>query len=137
MWVSENDRWRRLFWLLNKWFALKNFGIKLDSCASCSKGKKIAVYGLGEIGKRLMEELECSNMKVEYVVDKRADSLFTEFEIYSPTDKLPPADIMIVSVINDYDSICEMLKESFCGEVVSLETIIDNLWINYWEGKTK
>lgn len=131
--MFNEEKFKRMFWLVNKWFALRQYNIGIQNHKLWDEKKKIAVYGLGEIGKRLIDELDCLNNKVEYVVDMRADSLFADFPIFSPKEFLPPADLMIITVINDSEKVTELMKEKFTGKIITLETMVDDLWISYWQ----
>ena len=75
--------------------------------------KRIAVYGLGEMGKYLLQDLEGSEIKIDCIVDKN----FTRFpKQYKGMDVIGPHELcerdydgIVVSVVQSYNSILEVL----------------------------
>lgn len=122
--------------LMNKWLFLRNNNISILDYFELNDSKSYAIYGFGEMGKRVIEEFQIKGVTFSYVVDKQADCYFTDFIMKSLGDKLPDADVMIVSQIYEYDSIFKELSIKFGGEIVSLEKIINSLWISYWEKRS-
>ena len=126
--AEENSRLRKygyLMRLFDKWLCLKERGKTLQPYFEHKKYKYIAIYGLGMAGNHLIADIENTSMKIVYGIDKLGSQIRRNFPIYTPDTKLPEADVMVVSVIYDYDRIYISLKERFNGPIVSLEEIID------------
>ena len=148
--MNNEEKFRKYFWLFNKWMYLTNHRVRVVSHQMIAD-RKIAVYGMGAIGRRLIEQLEADGVRLEYAVDRKGDSYFAPFKVYSPEERLPFADVMIVSQIYDYDDIVSAFLDGankdnmyfFQGhddvsnregliQVISLETLIDDLWKKEW-----
>ena len=111
--------------LFDKWLCLKESGKTLQSYFDNKKYKHIAIYGLGMAGNHLLADLENSSIKVIYGIDRLGSQLKRSFPVYTVEEELPEVDIIVVSVIYDFDSIYKILKEKFHGVIVSLEEIVD------------
>lgn len=110
--------------MLNQWLILRQEGKKLDTYFIGKGYKTIAIYGMGEIGNRLYEELRDSGVEVKYAIDKNADSVYTELSVFELSDELEPVDAVVVTAIFAFDSILEDLKGQVEGEILSLEDIV-------------
>lgn len=126
--AEENNRLRKYSYftrLFDKWLCLKESGKTLWSYFSNKKYKHIAIYGLGMAGNHLLADLENSSIEIVYGIDKLGNQLRQNFPIYTMDAELPEADVIVVSVIYDFDSIYKSLKGKFSGPIVSLEEIVD------------
>jgi lactate dehydrogenase-like 2-hydroxyacid dehydrogenase len=122
------------FELCNKWLYLKNIHVPIKNHPRL-KDKTIAVYGLGKLGKRLLEELQNDDAEVAYAVDRNFEGFFSDIELYTLKEKLPPAEIMIITPVCEFEEIKEYMQSSFLGTMISLEEIIDDLWKGAWENR--
>ena len=87
--------------IFNKWIFLIHNDIPLG-IHPLIKGKRIAIYGLGDEGKRLFEELQKHGSQIEYIIDARADLLFSDIPILFPAWDIPKVDVIIVTVLHQY-----------------------------------
>ncbi len=129
---TKQEMFRQYFWVLNKWLHLKNQNISLCEHPAL-KDKKIAIYGMGNLGKRLIEDLEISGKKIAYVIDLNAEYLFASFELYKPEDELPMADVLVITLVDKFEDIKDVMKTNFQGDIISLSEIVDYFWIKEWE----
>lgn len=88
---------------------------------------EVAIYGKGEMGKCLIKELENSNVKIKYLVDKDSNSNEFQYKCYHPEDLLPEVQAIIVTPIYQFDEIAAELKYSGNVQIISLEELIDEL----------
>lgn len=130
--VSKEEKALQNFNLLNKWLYLKNVNIPLKSYLEENGWKNVAVYGLGDVGKRFIEDLQNDGIDIEYAIDAKAVIYFCDFDIYMPSDDLPDVDVIIVTVLYDYINIKEKMPDKWKDKCVSLETIVNTLWERCW-----
>lgn len=112
---------------LNQWLFLKNEGKNLEEYFLDNEYKNIAVYGLGELGHRLIEELRHSSINIKYAIDQNSESIFSEFEVLSLDDNLPDVDAVIVTPIFDFNDIKQSLEDKINCNIISLEDIVYEL----------
>lgn len=128
--IEERDKkvnkFKSYYNMLNQWLYLKQEGKGLDSYFKDKQYSKIAVYGLGEMGVRLIDELRGSDVQVVYGSDKDVDNVFTDIKVYS-ADELDTAedvDVIVVTAIFAFDEIEEQLQDKVNCSIVSLEDVV-------------
>ncbi|MCX4366036.1 MAG: glycosyltransferase family 2 protein [Bacilli bacterium] len=130
---SENKKIERLqgyYELLNKWVAVKNRRGTIDEFLISHCWKKVSIYGYGEIGKRLYEELNQSkSIRIVSIIDNslKKSNLLLDIDIYSLSDKLPEADITIITPVFAFESIKNDLKKKGVICCISIEEILNKI----------
>lgn len=126
--AEENtDKFRCFYHLLTQWIALKQYGKNLKEYFEINGYKTVAVYGMKELGERLVEELKDSGIEVKYVVDKDTNSIVTDLPKYSPDEKLDVVDVMVVTAIYYYQDIEEKMSKKVDFPIISLEDVVYGL----------
>lgn len=98
---------------LSDWLEMEMDG-KSIAYYICKKGyKEIAIYGMGFLGRRLLDALMDTEVHVKYAVDKSADLISDMVDIKKPSDELEHVDAMIVTAVPFYDEI----RANLCDEV--------------------
>lgn len=121
------NRFNRYYNLLNQWIAKRNEGKTLEKYFIDEGYENIAIYGMGEMGIRLYEELNNTSINIKYCIDKNSDEIFCEAEICSLEDELDKVDVIIVSPIYNFDEIETKISELVDYKIVSLEEVIDEM----------
>lgn len=113
------------YWrILDAWLCHKEEGKSLETYFIKQGIKSIAIYGGGMLGKHLLEELKDSNIKVEYIIDRKADALKLGVPVYALEDDLPEVDVIVVTATYVYSEIKKQLEAKGYNSIYSLETII-------------
>lgn len=109
---------------LADWLEMKTNGRKIAYYIRNKGYKEIAIYGMGILGKRLLDELMDTEVHVKYAVDQNADSIFDVLEIKKPSDELEHVDAMIVTAVPFYDEIRASLCDKVDFPIVSLREFL-------------
>lgn len=118
-------RFQDHYWLLNHWLELKNEGKSTASYFEEMGYCHIAVYGMAELGNRLMEDLEDSPVQMDYGIDRDISCSIARIdEVYYPEDDLPETDIIVVTPYSMFEEIKELLEKKVKCPVVSLEEVV-------------
>lgn len=110
--------------LLIQWLILKQDKISLEGYFEKNGYHKIAIYGMGEIGCRLYEELKDTGIQICYGIDKEINIAYSEIEIRKPSEELEEVDAIIVTPIFAFEEIRDALSINYNYPVVSLEEVI-------------
>lgn len=125
--VSKNDFFPWGFGILDKWMQIKNRNMGLESFFQDNKMQTAAIYGIGALGRRLIEQLKLDGVTVSYGIDKRKSEInINGIQVYSPEDALPAVDVIVVTPIFFYE--IEELLQSKLGawqNIVSIEEVIN------------
>lgn len=92
-------------------------------------GKKFFIYGLGAVGKELVQNIGSENLKG--ILDEYTkETVFYGFPIYRLKDVLPEwheYDVL-VTPLTDREEICHLLKEEkFIGNIIDVFDVIENM----------
>ena len=118
--------------MATKWVALKEVKVSIAATLANRGIKSVAIYGMQTLGKYLECELCANNIKTCYAIDKKADSIYADIDIYKPSDNLPKVDAVIVTAIFAYDEIKSELSKKCDYEIISLEEVIDETYFHYF-----
>lgn len=118
------DKFKSYYNMLNQWISLKQEGKTLEEYFVNNGYKNVAIYGMGEMGNRLYDELKNSNIKVKYAVDENAEGIYSEIEVFSKKEEYPDVDVIIVTAIFEFDSIKKELQKKIKFPVIALDDVV-------------
>ena len=75
-------------------------------------------------GETFADELQGSDVKIKYGIDKKADTIYAEFDVISPDEELEEVDAIVVTSITFFDEIEELLSKKVDCPIISLEDIL-------------
>lgn len=113
-----------MFHMMNQWVKVKQEGKNLSSFFEKNNYRKVAIYGMSYIGETLLEELKGTEIEVAYGIDKRVLSSHADITIVLPEELPGHVDAIVVTAIDFFDEIEEMLKEKVECPIVSIEDIV-------------
>lgn len=119
-----SDKHLALFLMMNQWVKVKQEGKKLASYFEKKGFHEIAIYGMSYAGETLVNELEGSSITIKYGIDQKASSIYEEFDVVSPDDRLEEVDAIVVTPIKFFDEIEERLSGKVNCPIISLEDIL-------------
>ncbi len=113
------------FQLLNHWLEVKGEGKSTADYFQEMGWRHIAVYGMAELGLRLCEDLEGSEIFVDYGIDRDIScSMARISEVYSPEDDLPETDVIVVTPYAAFEEIKKVLEKKAACPIISLEEVV-------------
>ena len=122
--AEKVDKFKGYYNMLNQWLILKQEGKKLSEYFKRNNYKTVAIYGMGEMGNRLYDELKDSDIEVKYAVDKNAASTYSELDVIELEDDFDTVDVMVVTATFAFDEIEEEISEKVDFPLVSLEDVV-------------
>lgn len=133
--IRKNDsagkamKFKAYYNMLNQWIKLKNNGKNLEEYFQKNKYVNIAIYGMGEIGFRLLEELKESSVTVLFAIDKDGGTPFDEVSVYDlHSEDIPKeVDAIVVTAVFAFSEISMTLSDMFHCPIVSLDEIITQI----------
>ena len=118
------EKFRGYYNILNQWMILKQEGKCLSKYFETNNYKTIAIYGMGEMGGRLYEELKNTQVEVKYVVDKNAAYTFPELNLVDIEDDFEEVDVMVVTATFAFEEIETEISDKVTFPIVSLEDVV-------------
>lgn len=123
-WKNMSDKHLALFLLMNQWVKVKQEGKNLADYFEGVGYHEIAIYGMSYAGETLADELQGSNIKIKYGIDKKANVIYADFDVISPDEELEKVDAIVVTSITFFDEIYEILTKKISCPILSLEDIL-------------
>lgn len=115
--------------LLEDWMYIRDHEINLSQFFRKYGYCNVAIYGMGKLGSHLLYELRKGGINVSFGIDKNAKDCKSkmDIEIYSPEQKMPKTDAVVITILNHYADISEMLIPSMKCPMITMEEIIQEL----------
>lgn len=74
---------------------------------------KIAIYGTGDLGRLLYDEIKNSDIKVEYFIDRNGEGIreIEDIPVATINDipEMPDVDVLVITPVGNYEAISEAL----------------------------
>lgn len=112
------------FAITNKWLKNRNQNISVSDYFRKNHYERIAIYGMGELGKRLYEELSAEGIQVKGVFDRNAQRLDPVLNVYSLDKPIPEVDVVVITPTFDYETIEEQIKKIASCKIVSIADVV-------------
>lgn len=122
--LEMSNKHLALFVLMDQWVKVKQEGKNLASYFEGQNYKAIAIYGMGRVGERLLDELKDSNISVKYGIDRNAKRIYSDIKVVTPDDDLEDVDAIVVTPVFYMDEIEKVLSEKISCSVISLEDVL-------------
>lgn len=113
-----------LFLMMNQWIKVYQEGKHISMYFEKNNYKKIAIYGMSYVGETLLNELKSSKIQVLYGIDKNANSICSDIDVFTLEDELEEVDAIVVTAITFFDEIEEQISKKFDVPIISLEDIL-------------
>lgn len=121
---KSKDKFKGYYNLLNQWLRLRQENKSLGAFFTENHYSTVAIYGMGELGNRLYDELKDSSVQVKYAIDENTAGAYSEIEVIGPEEDFPEADVIVVTAVFAYSEIEEKLSGRTDIPVVSLEDVV-------------
>ena len=129
--IAEKDeiikKMQIFYKIFDCWLQMRQEGRTLAEYFTKNNYKTVAIYGMKELGERLLDELKDSDISVLYAIDNNADQIDVNVDIVTPNDELKPVDVIVVTAVYYFDVISYTLSEKVDYPIVSLEDIVYEL----------
>ena len=119
-----SDKHLALYLMMNQWVKVKQEGKNLASYFEKNGYKKIAIYGMRYVGETLLSELKGTEVQVAYAIDRNADIIYSDIDVFTVDDELEQVDAIVVTAITFFDDIKENLSDKVSCPIISLEDIL-------------
>lgn len=123
--IEKIDKFKGYYNMLNQWLVLKQEGKTLEQYFVDNTYNTIAIYGMGEMGNRLYDELKNSDkVEVKCTIDKNAAITYSELEALETVDGMPEVDVVVVTATFAFAEIEEELRAKIDYPIVSLDDVV-------------
>lgn len=124
---SRCEKFLSYYTMLNLWMKIKQEGRSLDDFFVDNNYSDIAIYGMGEMGQRLAEELLNGSVNIRYAIDKNMKEPYKGINVMDNDGEFEPVDAVVVTATYDFESIKKQLQKKIAVPVISLNEIVFEL----------
>ncbi len=110
--------------IIKRWLILYQKNIRLADYFQKKHIRTAAVYGMGDIGELVLQDLRDSSVKVLYGIDRRADQLQGGVPILRLEEIKEQVDMVIIAAKVDYDDIKKSILQYMECDVMTLEDVL-------------
>ena len=103
--------------IMDKWMTLRENKIKFSAYLFQVGIRTIAIYGCGSLGDHLYAELK-EETTIICFLDRNADKLKREVDVYSLQDDFPKVDCIVITIIDQVEKVKKEIEKVFCGKIV-------------------
>lgn len=122
--AKQADGFSEFYALMQQWVKVRQEGHTLERYFEKNHYRKVAVYGMSEMGYMVLKELQDTAVEVAYCIDRNADNVFAEIDVRKPDEELPQVDAVIVAVVQFYDEVKESLEKKLSCPIISLSDVV-------------
>lgn len=126
--LKKVDKFKGYYNMLLQWLDIKQEGKSLSEYFVNNNYKTIAIYGMGEMGRRLYDELKDSEIQIKYVIDKNSITAYSPVEVKElddfDGDDNVEVDVVVVTATFAFNEIQKEVSEKITCPIISLEDVI-------------
>lgn len=120
---QETEKYRSYFYTLVRLYNMKAEGKPIDWLLHQKDFARIAIYGMGEMGRIMYEELKNTDITVVYGIDQ-AGGKHPDIKVIKMKAIQKEPDAIIVTIPFAYESVKNDLKKIVSCPVISLEHLL-------------
>lgn len=105
---------------LLKWIELYQDNLTFIDYFNKRKIRTIAIYGMGQLGKLLLKELENTSIEIKYGIDRRISGIYGTIPIINLENVKEEVDLVIIAAPIGYRELAQYLK----FDMISLEDLL-------------
>lgn len=110
--------------ILEKWLKKKIEGQNLSDYFIKRNYRKIAIYGMAVLGKRLVDELENTDIEVVYFLDNNKGANYKELERKDICYNIDDVDAVVITPIQCFDEISNGLQAAPNVNMISMQDVV-------------
>lgn len=122
-WPNEADKIFDIMTLLDAWMNVNRSHKKVVDYLMERFVKKVAIYGMGVLGRQLYAELEVSDIEIDFVIDRK-EVQNVRVPVYKPEDNFPAVDMIIMTTVGEFTAIRRTINRRGTSVVPLAEVIL-------------
>lgn len=119
----KGEKFEKYFKIMDSWMTLWEKNSSISDNLIRMGIHTVLIYGYGSLGRHLLCDLRGTKVKVMGLIDKRKNVLSADVAIYSPTEKLPKCDVIVVTASYFMRDIKKQLGTDY--KLLSIEDVIN------------
>lgn len=123
--------------ILNQWIILQHENMPLSDTLEKKGIYKVAIYGMGILGRHLIRELHGKDIQIVYALDRRNLKQFRGVEVYKLGNNLPEVDAVINTVFAESNEIAANIHKYMSCNILNLEDLVFDSYVTKEEDNSE
>ena len=119
-----SEKYREMTDVLSLWMEFIERGNSLAKKLKDAGIEKIAIYGIGYLGKRVFAQLQDSDIEILYIVDQNSGSMYCNIPVISLSKDIEQVDAIIVTPVYYHYTIKKNIENVVSYRILSIDDII-------------
>lgn len=124
-WKEQADKNRSLFLIMSQWVRIYQEGHRLEEYFLKNHYRRIAVYGMGDLGKRFVKEFAASDVQIAYAIDCNAKHILSDVKLITPDDEMESVDAIVITVTSGFREIQKQLFLKANCAIIAIEDVLN------------
>ncbi|MBD5489857.1 MAG: glycosyltransferase family 2 protein [Lachnospiraceae bacterium] len=124
-WITLLEKFREMFMVLNRMVECRGEGCPVGRRLKGIGIQRVAIYGAGYLGKRLLGELKEFDIEAVFFIDRNAEYLTEKIPVYKLDDAPVNVDAVIISLVRNHDTVRSALGEKY-DVIYTIKEIMEN-----------
>lgn len=122
---KDPNRYFQWYKTLYQWLLIRQDKVDIADYFRKNGYQRVAVYGMGELGRLFLKELCDSDIEIPYVIDQNAKSISVPgVKTVELKEVKKDVDVIVVSVVDKYEAIKADIEQTVKVPVLSLDDVV-------------
>lgn len=122
------DRYFYWYKTLYQWLLIRQDKVEIADYFKENGYQRVAIYGMGELGRLLLKELRDTGIEIPYVIDQNARSISVSgIKAVMLKDAKEDVDVIVVSVVDKFEVIKADIERNMSVPILSLDDVLFSL----------
>lgn len=123
---QERKKFQSFFRVMDQWMKCMEDEKEISSFFLENNYHKAAIYGMGMLGKHLFRQIK-QKISVTYFIDRAATLKDFEIPIYNLDEEFPDVDVIVVTIVNEFEDITSKLQGKTRAKIISLTDVVKGI----------
>ena len=128
--ISILEKYRKLFFLYDRWMYLECSLGSISDYLYSQNIRKVVVYGLGYIGRQLVNRLKDTDVSLVGIIDRNAGFINSDIKVVRLEEFEQETDLVIITVLDNTDTILQAVR----GQTDALDPTMNQLLESWKQG---
>lgn len=124
--INILEKYRKMFFVCDRWMDLECHSGSISEYLYSQNIRKVAVYGMGYIGKQLVNRLKGTNVSLIGAIDRNAGFINTDIMVMRPEEFEQEADLVIITVLDNTEAVLQDVKKCFDIPAITINQLLEN-----------
>lgn len=122
------DKFKKMFFVYDEWMKLNRCGKTIPDYLRKIGKTNVCIYGIGYIGKALVEELMACNINVLCAFDRNADYIDDiGIEIRKDIEVIAGVELVIVTLVENMEELCASMYNKMSVPIVTIGKLLEDM----------